>query len=79
MFLSPNILHHYVEFNIHTITTLEKLLSARSFGGFISHLAHCHVTLPTSSSRLGLPFIVQTIAQFLGCWALIVLALITHF
>jgi hypothetical protein len=54
----PNILHHYVEFDIRTITTLEELLSARSFGSFISHLVHCHATFLASSSGLYLPFIV---------------------
>jgi hypothetical protein len=40
VFPFPGILQHYIEFNIHTIITLEKLLGARSFGGFIGHLAH---------------------------------------
>jgi hypothetical protein len=31
------ILHHYAEFDIHTIIILEKLLGVRSFGGFINH------------------------------------------
>ncbi len=39
MFPSLSILQHYVEFNICALTTLEKLLGARSFGGFIGHLA----------------------------------------
>jgi hypothetical protein len=39
MFPFPGILQHYIEFNIHTITTLKKLFGAGSFGGFIGHLA----------------------------------------
>jgi hypothetical protein len=38
VFPSPSILQHYVEFDTHTIATLEKLLGAESFGGFIDHL-----------------------------------------
>jgi len=38
VFPSPSILQHYVEFDTHTIATLEKLLGAQSFGGFIDHL-----------------------------------------
>jgi hypothetical protein len=34
------ILQHYTKFNIHTITTLDKLFGAGSFGGFIDQLAH---------------------------------------
>jgi hypothetical protein len=41
MFPSPDILQHYVEFDIRTIITLKKLLVARSFGGSTSHLV-CH-------------------------------------
>jgi len=44
MFPSLDILQHYVEFNIHTIITLEKLLGAGSFGGSINHLT-CHQPL----------------------------------
>jgi hypothetical protein len=40
MFPSPNILQHYIDFNINTIVILEKRLGARSFGGSIDHLAH---------------------------------------
>jgi len=35
MFPSLNTLQHYVEFDIHTITTLKKLLGVKSFGGSI--------------------------------------------
>jgi hypothetical protein len=38
MFPSLNILQHYVEFDIHSIISLEKLFDVRSFGGFIGHL-----------------------------------------
>jgi len=41
MFPSLGILHHYVEFNIPTITMLEKLLGVGSFDGSIRHLI-CH-------------------------------------
>jgi len=45
VFTSPSILSHYVELYTCTIAIamLEKLLSARSFGGFINHLT-CHQT-----------------------------------
>jgi hypothetical protein len=80
MFPFPNILQHYIEFDIHTITMLEKLFGARSFNGFINHLTHHRATLPTSFVGFGLPFIIQTTTPaFLGCWALIVLALIIYF
>ncbi len=73
MFPSLNILQHYVKFDTYPIVTLEKLLSARSFGGSINHLACYQATLLASSSKLSLPFIVWTIAlAFLGCWALII-------
>jgi hypothetical protein len=32
----PNILQHYVEFDIHTIIRLEKLFGVGFFGGFFS-------------------------------------------
>jgi len=38
MFPSLGILQHYVEFNIHTITTMEKLFGVGFFGGSICHL-----------------------------------------
>ncbi len=51
-----------------------------SFGGSIGHLARCRNILPTSSSRFDLPYVVQIVAlAFLGCWALNVPALVTHF
>jgi len=41
VFSSPSILQLYIKFDTCTIVTLEKLLNVGSFGGFISHLAHC--------------------------------------
>jgi hypothetical protein len=41
MFPFLGILEHYAEFDICTITMLEKLYGVGSFGGFINHLAHC--------------------------------------
>ncbi len=38
MFPSLNILQYYAKFDTHTIATLEKLFSARSFGGSIGLL-----------------------------------------
>jgi hypothetical protein len=70
MFTSPGILQHYVEFYIHTITMLEKLLSVISFSGSIDHLACRQTTFPTSLSGLGLPSMVRIVAfVLLGCWA----------
>jgi hypothetical protein len=52
----------------------------RSFSGSIDHLIHCHPILLASSSELDFPFMVWIVAPaFLGCWAMIVLAIITHF
>jgi hypothetical protein len=41
MFPSLGVLQHYVEFDICTITMLEKLFGAGAFGGSIGHLVHC--------------------------------------
>ncbi len=80
MFPSPSILQHYIEFDIRTITTLEKLLSARSFGVIIGHLACCQATFLVFFNKLDLPSVIWTIAfTYLGCWALIVLALVICF
>jgi hypothetical protein len=80
MFPSPSILQHYDGFNTRTIATLEKLLGAGSFGGFIGHLVHCHAILPTFSNGFGLLSIVWIASStFLGCWALITLTLVIHF
>ncbi len=62
MFPSLGILQHYVEFNIHTIIMLEKLLGAGSFGGSIGHLVLHQAILLTFSNKLSLPFMVQTTA-----------------
>ncbi len=68
MFSSPSILQHYAKFDIYTITTLEKLLSSRSFGGFIGHLTRFQAIFFVSSNRFNLPFVVRTIAlAFQGC------------
>jgi len=58
MFPSLSILQHYVEFNIHIIIMLEKLFSARSFGGSIGHLVIHQTILPAFSNKLSLPFMV---------------------
>ncbi len=59
---------------------LEKLFGAGSFGGSISHLVCHQAILPASLGKFNLPSIVQIVAlTFLGCWALNVLALVTHF
>jgi hypothetical protein len=80
MFPSLSILHHYVEFNTCTITTLEKLLGVGSFDGSISHFVRGEATFLISSGRLNLPFMVRTTTfTFLGCWALIALALVSLF
>ncbi len=80
MFPSPSILQHYVEFDICTITKLEKLLGVKSFGGIIGHLAYCQAIFVAFSGRLNLLSIVRTIAPtFLGCWALIIPALVICF
>ncbi len=67
MFPSPSILQHYVEFGTHTIVTLEKLLGARFFCGFIGHLICRHATLLTYLGNFNLFFVVRTTAlAFLG-------------
>jgi hypothetical protein len=68
MFPSPNILQHYIEFNTHTITMLEKLLGVESFGGSISRLVHHQAILLAFKVELDLPSIIQIISlAFLGC------------
>ncbi len=52
------ILQYYVKFDTRTTTTLERLLGARSFGGFVSHLAHHQGILFVFSNGLDLPFII---------------------
>ncbi len=76
-FPSLGILHHYTKFNICTIVMLEKLLGVGSFDGFIGHLVRCQATFLASSGGLNLLFVVRTTTfTFLGCWALIILALV---
>lgn len=80
VFPSPSILQHYIEFDIHTIVTLKKLLDVRSFGDFFDHLVHRQTIFSTFSNGLGLISMVRIAAPtFLGCWALITPALVTHF
>ncbi len=54
MFPSLGILQHYIKLDTCTIVTLEKLLSAGSFGGSIGHLAHYQSILFASSGELNL-------------------------
>jgi hypothetical protein len=69
-----------VEFNIHTIITLEKLLGAGSFGCSIGHLAHSETTFLASLRGFSFPFIVWNVSlTILGCWALIALAFVICF
>jgi hypothetical protein len=80
VFPSPCILQHYTKFDTCTISMLEKLSGLGSFGTIVGHLVCCQVILPTSSRGLNLPSMVQCIAfTFLGCWALIILPLISCF
>ncbi len=80
MFPSLGILQHYVEFDIHIVVTLEKLLGVGFFGGSIGHLVCCQATFLVSSGELSLPFMVwTTFLALLGCWALIVLILVICF
>jgi hypothetical protein len=59
---------------------LEKLLGSRSFGTIVGHLVCCQIILLISSRGLGLPLVVRhATPTFLGCWALIVHALVFHF
>jgi hypothetical protein len=58
VFLFLSILGHYIKFNLHTIAMLEKLLSSRSFGILMGHLACCQVNLLASLKGFGLPLVV---------------------
>jgi hypothetical protein len=51
-------LQYYVEFDIHTIVTLEKLFGVGSFGGYIGHLVHHQAIFLVSLGRFSLPFVV---------------------
>jgi len=80
MFPSLNILQHYIEFDTHIIISLEKLFDVRSFGGYIGHLVCFQATFFISFVKLDFLSVVQTATlSFLGCWALIIFALVTHF
>jgi hypothetical protein len=59
---------------------LKKLLCVESFGGSINHLTYCQTILPIYLNGLDLPSVVQIVAfALLGCWALIVFALVNRF
>jgi hypothetical protein len=58
IFSSPNIVQHYVKFNLHAITTLEKLLDMRSFDTIMDHLVCHQIILRTSLRGIGLPLLV---------------------
>jgi hypothetical protein len=58
MFPFLGFLQHYIKFNIHTITMLEKLLGVGFFSGFIDHLPCHHATLLASLSGFDLLSIV---------------------
>ncbi len=80
MFTSSCILQHYVEFRFCTMAMLKKLLCVESFGGSINHLTYCQTILPIYLNGLDLPSVVQIVAfALLGCWALIVFALVNRF
>jgi hypothetical protein len=58
----------------------KKLLRSRSFGTIVGHLACRQVILLVFSKGLNLPSMIGHVSHtFLGCWALIVPALISHF
>jgi hypothetical protein len=52
IFVSPSILQHYIEFDSHTMFTLEKLLGTWSFGITMSHLVYCKINLHVFSGGL---------------------------
>jgi hypothetical protein len=80
IFPSLGSLQQYIEFDVRTITMLEKLLGLGFFGTIVDHLIHCHVILLVSSRELGLLSMVQhaTLA-LLKCWVLITFALVFRF
>jgi hypothetical protein len=58
---------------------LEKLLGLGSFGTIVGHLARRKIILVVFSRGLGFTLVVRHATfVFLGCWALIILALISH-
>jgi hypothetical protein len=67
--MSPflGILQHYVKFDTHITTTLERLFGARSFGGFVNHLTHHQGILFAFSNGLDLPYIIQIVAHVEAC------------
>jgi hypothetical protein len=59
---------------------LKKLLGSKSFGTMVSHLAHCQIIIHASVTGLPLPSMVRRATPtFLGCWALIIPTLVSHF
>jgi len=58
MFLSLCILQHYIEFDTHTIVSLEKLFDARFFGGSIGHLVCCQAMFLAYLGKLDFIFVV---------------------
>jgi hypothetical protein len=59
---------------------LKKLFGVKLFGDSISLLTHHEAILLAFLSEFNLPFVVRIITfAFLGCWALIVFALVIHF
>jgi hypothetical protein len=80
IFSSLCILQQYTKFDVHTIAMLEKLLRSRSFGTTMDHLACHQVIIFVLSKGLGLSSTVQRATPaFLGCWVLIILALVFFF
>jgi hypothetical protein len=80
MFPSLNILQHYIEFDTHSIISLEKLFDVKSFGGSIVHLVCFQAMFLVSLGKFNFLSVVQIVTlSFLGCWALIVFTLVTHF
>jgi hypothetical protein len=80
IFPSWSILRHYIKFDSHTIATLEKLLSARSFSIMVGHLVHCQVIVFASSKMLSLPLMVQLVAltfRDVGLWSFLHLSFIS--
>jgi hypothetical protein len=59
---------------------LKKLFGVGFFGGFIDHLIFYQAIFLVFLGKLNLPFVVWIVVfKFLGCWALIVLALVICF
>jgi hypothetical protein len=75
-----HILQHNGEFDSHTMAMLEKLLGTRYFNITISHLVCHQINLLVFLGGIGLPLMVELLAlAFLGCWVLLIPALVIHF